>query len=287
MEIPFELTVPVALEAPHPVISSAIKALRKMKPDRDGLVTARGLRISVGVSQVERALRFVDTLLKGIERAGHKVEHSKELPERTRLVVDGVAIEFGLRERLVRGPHVPVKGEFFAPKWDYQPSGDLRFKIEGEGPWGIEHQWEETSRMRLEAHINQVFQSILQLPETRRAREAERAAREQLRQQAEDRRRQEEARRAEVQRRANAIVAAAHRWDEARLVREFVEVTRSKLADRLGKLVPGGPADNWLTFAGEVAARLDPSPELLAALGAGKADVAQSRSTKETSIDTE
>lgn len=220
VERPFELVVPSALEKPHPLVAQAMKGFRKAKPDREGLVAAEGLPAAIGHDQVDRVLRFFDTLLKGVERAGHKVMPFKSYSEHARFLVDGIAIEFTMRERLVREQHVPVKGEYFAPKWDHRPSGDLRFKLEWNREWRSSQEWEESSRLHLEDRINEIFQAVLQIPETQRAFNAERTARARLRFEEEERRRQEEARRLREQQKADAVVALAHRWKEASLVRE-------------------------------------------------------------------
>lgn len=269
VELPFELVVAPVLEKPHPLVAQAMKAFRKAEPDRNGLVHAQGLPISIGPNEVARALRILDALFKGVERAGHKVLPFESYTERARFMVNGIAIEFSMKERLVRGPHVPIKGEFFAPTWDHRPSGDLRFKIEWNREWRSERHWEEKSHLRLEESINVLFQSVLQIPETERAAQAQRLARAQLQFEEAERRRREEERRAELRRREEAVVDLARRWKEASLVREFVVSVREKAVQRFGNIEPGSPAEQWLTFAMGVAEHLDPTEDLFRGKAAG------------------
>lgn len=263
VELPFSLVVPAVLEQPHRFVLTTLKGLRKAKPDRDGLVSPQGgLPVAIGPDQVDRAMRFLDTLIKGVERAGHKVLPLKSYTERWRIVIDGVEIEFEMRERLVRAPHVPINGEYFAPQWDHHPSGDLRLKLKWDRAWRLRRQWDESPRFRIDANINDIFRAILQIAPSHHAALAQRAARQQVEQERAERRRQEEARQLDEQRRADAVVALATRWQQARLVHDFVESVRAEANRRFGTVGPESTAAKWLDHAASVAVRLDPVPDL-------------------------
>jgi hypothetical protein len=264
VEPPFALTVPATLEKPHTLVAETQKSLRKVRPDPDGLLaTGESIPIAVGPSQVDRALRFLDTLIKGVERAGHRVARFESYNKRCRFVVDDIGIAFSMNERLLRSPHVPVKGEFFPRKWDHRPAGDLRFKLEWKGEWDNAQRWDEKPNLRLESQINSVFQSILQIPVSHRAMRAERLARAQLSYEAEQRRRAGEAKRLEEERRADQIVAMAQRWSTSCQIRDFVEAVRARAVEQSGSIEAAGPVERWLSYASSVAERIDPISQLL------------------------
>ena len=85
MPVP-SVPVDAELEDPNPLVSAAKKSMTRAKADEFGLVVPkapRRLDIYVSKDQLDRALRIVDALVKGIQQQGWSIEFVKveELPE--------------------------------------------------------------------------------------------------------------------------------------------------------------------------------------------------------------
>jgi hypothetical protein len=271
VDVPFKIEVSGTLERPHRLVAATSKALKKAKPERDGLCTPWGqpsLPMKVSPAQADRALRFLDALLKAVEKAGHRVRSSEGYQKPTCFLVDGAEVEFSMKERLTRGPHVPRPDDYWAggtpPQWDLVPVGRLRFKIEYDKPYGTSQEWEDSAKEPLEARVNDVFRSILEAAPRAKARQAERKERERLRVE-EDRRRweQEERRRREKQH-DDALMEQAQQWHRCKVLRQFIEAVRAEAVARQGQIEPGDPADAWLRRAEAAVGRLDPFSVLFA-----------------------
>lgn len=269
VDLPFTIEVQPALERPHRLVAATLKALRKGKPDRDGLCSVsgvHGLPVTISPGQADRAARFFDALLKAIEKAGYQVRPWETYERRARFIVEGEEIEFSMRERLLRSDHVPTaedkKYPSMAPKWDFRPSGELRFKIVTERGYGSGMEWQDGPQHPLESRLNAIFLSILQAASNKKAQAAMQAARAQLQAEEERRRWELEARRREEQRQAEALVEQAHQWQRAQLLRQFVGAVRKEAIARYGNIEPGSSADVWLKRVSAVAERLDPIPAL-------------------------
>lgn len=267
VELPFEIEIQSALDRPLKAVAVTLKALRKAKPARDGLVAPHGvdgLPVQVGVRQVERAIRFLDALIKGVEKAGHRLVPNEGYGPRWRFVVDGEDVQFSVRERLKQTPHIEVPSEFYAPKWDHQPTGELRFDIEYDATWRSKQRWEDSPRATLESQVNHIFKTILEIGPHQKARQAERDARERQRHEEHERRRIAEQKAVDARRAAEAIVEMAQKWDRARVLREFVEVVRLEATKRFGVVDPDSSAAQWLQTANAVADSIDPMLALFA-----------------------
>jgi hypothetical protein len=73
------VSVPATLRDPHPMVQAARKWLEAADPDTHNLVSTppyreRLLAVAVGRESVPRALRFLDVLVKAIEKLGGRVE---------------------------------------------------------------------------------------------------------------------------------------------------------------------------------------------------------------------
>ena len=143
-------------------------------------------------------------------------------------------------------------------KWDYQPTGLLRFRINEWGGEGARKTWIDGRRQRLEDVLNDVVVGLVTFAEAeRRAREererqrleweAERARQAEL----ERRRREEEARRQELEHEAEV-------WARAKNLRNYVEAVECQARMVGVGLELGTELRCWLDWARQHADRLDP-----------------------------
>jgi len=264
-DAPFSVEVSDTIDRPHKLIASALKGFKKGRVDREGLVEPAGdarLPVAVSPEQVARAMRLLDAIFKSIEQAGHKVLGFEDYNHPARFMVEGEAIGFFIRERLVRSEHVPKKGEFYAPKFDHNPSGDLRFKITYDKGYGRIKEWQDSKRASLESQAGLILKGIIQASADTKARREERQERERLWAEEAQRRRDREERKKEEERQTAAFVDMANRWENSRLLRTFLCAVKEEALRRFGSIDPGSPAAEWLEKVEAIAANLDPIPRL-------------------------
>jgi hypothetical protein len=265
---PFEVLVSEKLVKPHQLIVEAKDALAKVKYLRNGLVDVhRPLSIEVSREQAGRALRILDALVKAVERAGHSVRPWESYGERTHFLVSGEVVEFKIRERLRKKVQTEPK-EPWPHTTQYAPTGDLRLHLSGGRRSYVGDQvWEDKSKARLEAQINDVFVAVLQIPVDTKRRRSMSEARESLWNARRDEERQQERERVIEKERVDALVAYAQLWDRATVVRGFIQAVRAKAVERGFAIAPGTRVGDWLAWADRTAAEVESLDTFLGQLG--------------------
>ena len=102
------------VENVHSSIAATAKALRKAKPDRDGVVSATApgrCGIDVGVASVERVITILDALARALEARGLTIELAGG---HMRVAIATDQLEFSLVERIEKRAHVPTTEELAA-----------------------------------------------------------------------------------------------------------------------------------------------------------------------------
>ncbi len=140
--------VPDKLLKPNILIREAKRDLRSRKPSNwgntSGLVeTSKGfLNIAVSKSNIPRALRFMDTLIKLLKKRGHAIKVS----ETTEIVVNDELIKIRFREVLKRSIIKDSSWE----RTELIPSGILSFRVDTGYP---EKQWRDSDTIPLESKL--------------------------------------------------------------------------------------------------------------------------------------
>jgi hypothetical protein len=254
----------------HPLVRKALRALKpdprlSYRPELDDklLRTPRGfIQIAVARDHTERAGRLLDTFIRTVE--GPDVRGRVFfVDDKTMLEVDGEKFRFRFKEENATTPHRPTPEErreiaahphfHSVPKVDHQPTN--RFALELYDPnigYRYRARLADRKRATLEQALAEVPALLRRLVQENRDAEVERERRkrewdEQLRRETEERERREreKARRAE-------LLADAHAWREASLLRGYAAAV----------LQARGPEDEpqqrWATWARSVADEMDP-----------------------------
>ncbi|WP_434480441.1 hypothetical protein [Gemmatimonas sp.] len=85
------LVAPEILEAPSPLVARTVVAMRKAKADETGRLRARAqqiLDVDVTLGTADRAMRILDTLIKGLAARGYPVSLVTPKPEPQRYGCD-------------------------------------------------------------------------------------------------------------------------------------------------------------------------------------------------------
>jgi hypothetical protein len=180
----------------------------------------------------------MNALFLALEERGQSVSWPKEEEGTLILGVDGETVRFCLLEVTESLRHVLTPAEekhpWMAPKWDYQLTGKLQFRVDNlpsfMGP--IRGTWSDGKRQRLEDCIGDF---VVGLKVVAAAIKRNRQDTEERKRQWEEERKQEEERRRKAEehkRKAEFVVELMRNWEEAQCVRIFVKT----LAECAGQL---------------------------------------------------
>jgi len=264
------IRVSSTLRSLHPLVRNTWDGLRESTWVERGLLRPIGrgrqiLNIRVSREQIPRALCFMNTLIRTIEKTGGRISAERQA---------GVCVFFAdecvssprLRERYNQRPHVPRKGgqwDFLdtGKKVDFVPNG--RFVLEA----GCIYQ--DTDKSKIEERINEIVIDFVRRvgdnriyrkkeEEDRKRREEDaRVQREKVlelqRQRAELQQKQRE-----EQARVDHLIKEAEAWHKSQGIRTFIRAVHDAVIGRDGKIDDGSGADQWLQWASQQADRIDP-----------------------------
>src|SRR5205085_6865750 len=139
------------LHHPHPLVRQTRQVLEKAKSDEYGVVSRPWKQscLSLRVSKVElnRALRIMDALLKGLEARGYSIEVGKDDSAFTYVLIGEEKLTVRLSEKVTRSERVTTAEEkrksshSTSDRWVYTLSGKLTFEIDEYGGGGYKKRW--------------------------------------------------------------------------------------------------------------------------------------------------
>ncbi|MGC3947945.1 MAG: hypothetical protein QM762_26130 [Chryseolinea sp.] len=247
-----DFNVPKELTEPDPMIASTqkimqdeIKEIQKHNPGHQRLMHCwKGITMDVSPSVLNRALCFMDTLIKILKKRDHKVECGNG----TYVIIGAQRIEISLRERTTR---VLIEKKQNWNTYEYVPNGRLCLKTD---IW--RHPGWSDKKVILEFQLPQILQELEAAAEKKR-----------LDQIAYEERRREEARLAELRRQREAreekelqalqsLMNDALRWQQMTMLRKYISDMEA-----LAKSKDNSDDDmtRWLVWAKQKADWLDPS----------------------------
>ncbi len=273
------------LRSPHPLVKrtqEGLIAASKQRTYWNNLVLwpSRAdhqccLDVHVGEPMINRAMRIMDALIKGLEARGYKISVPTTQWSRGMLVDGlGVKLQFRLREPTVRQKHEPTPeerkhlekypGSSSVKEFDYVLSDKLQLELMHSGHWSLKS-WKDGKKLRIEDSLAEVPLAMLRLVDHWRHQAAIRA--EEARQQEEiarQRREEEEKRRLEEQRlkeeqdRMQALFAEAETWGRCQQLRAYIEARRSAASEGSEFIESGSELARHLAWAKQVADKFDP-----------------------------
>ena len=255
----------------HPLVEETRRVLEKASSDTHGMLinySVPHLDITVSPTSLRRALSFWSSLVQLCEGEGWKVtlekDRQNERFSRTTAQVNGERLVLRLRETYGQQRFVPnaeqlreakKRGYSHWPSLQFTPSGVFEFAAKGDDAgWDLVRVRDGATKIDESlAWLTPAFREAAD--KNRTVREERVREREETRKQEERRLRAEERRAAEQLRRSELILEAEH-WHKSLRLRQYLARVR-----RTGKpLESGNPLTEWLEWAEEVAADLDPLP---------------------------
>lgn len=249
-EMKLMLDVPGKLTNPNKLVITARESLNdKTRYEYRGLISCRRdeLDITVSRSNIPRALRFMNTLIKLLEARGHSVEIQNS---DTYVIINQQRIKVQLREKLKREI---VKGKYGNDSV-YQPTGILAFQITSYP----NKEWKDGSSM-IETLLSKIIAKVELMAEEKEKQEVE------IRKQLEIRKEQERIRINHEKKREKDledfkdVLSKAARWHKAINLRNYIKEVevKAKNENRLGDELK-----LWLQWAKQKADWYDPFTEM-------------------------
>jgi hypothetical protein len=260
----------------HPLVRATREGLRQATPDQHKLVSPRRaedvevLNVLVAQESVQRALIYLDALIRTLERVGGNVEIKKERwRTETRIKILGESpMQIRLRERYKQ----KEKPKESKTGWDWQlmdyfPSG--LFVLEGNPNWCWHVLCQDGKRCRVEDRILPTITDWVktigkgriahrQAEEARKIQEEKDRIRQELERELQRRRAELEQRQKLERNKVEALFRQADSWRQSRSIREYIQALEQRLLDRDGRIEDGSEISRWLKWAREQADRLDP-----------------------------
>lgn len=267
------IIVPNELVDPLPMIRATGARLRQrdgwIEPSRVRSAPKEVLNIQVTQDCLDRALRFMDTLLKALQTNGLTARVDTEKGA-TLLVGRGTTLAIALVEQVIRTAHVPTPKEkraldrYYAsfrfgtqlerpniPQFDWQATGRLTVSA-GSYP---SRNWNDTARSLIDARLPNIVATIVGLAEEKHAKEAEAAHRQRAYEKARNQYEAQVAALAEERRMLRELSRTANQMRRAAYLREFIDAFEQK-AEKAQELTPD--KQQWIAWARAKADWIDP-----------------------------
>jgi len=176
-QIDYEREHPIAiadqLRAPHSVVAGLRQQLLEEKVSDDGLlhVWKGPVKTRLSKANMLRALRILDTFLKAAVERGFRIFPADEKGP-LQIQAFGEAYPILFEESTRQIDHVLTKAQekdkaqghsYYAPKWDYVPSGILTLAIQTWNSDGLTHRWSDRENRPLETRLNEIFIGMARL----------------------------------------------------------------------------------------------------------------------------
>lgn len=202
--------------------------------------------IRVGDKHRERALRFMDTFTKLLSYRGHSIAKGRH---ETCILIDGIYIEFDLREATKRIPATTRYGTS-----EYVPTGEFILKI---GKYSGEKEWRD-GKVKIESLLARIVAKLELYAQ------AEKKQKEETRlwhlQYEEERKRKEEIKKRKEDEIAKfkELVALSEQYNKSQLIRQYIQAETQKALEN-NTLSP--ELQEWIKWANDKADWYDPTVE--------------------------
>lgn len=210
---------------------------------------------------MDRSLRIMDTLIKGLESLGYPTTISDG---RTLVHIAGEKLPISLDERTKQVDHVPTPEEiqkqrkglyYWAPRYDYLATGELVFSIDSSQI--RQRNWNDGKKQRVENCLSDIAVALVQAAENERQWRIQMELERQRRLEEEQSRLEFEIRRDKEEKRLEDLIGEVEDWHLAVSIREYAEALERK-ADQTPGVEQRAKLLDCASWAGEKADWLDP-----------------------------
>jgi hypothetical protein len=249
------LSVPLKLIQPDPLIIQAKEYLKGQKASSygqsySGLLICSGNYIDISISpdNVDRALRFMDTLIKLLNARGHKLRIEDGT---TCVIINDEKIKVRLKEKSKR---TPGKDQWSSS--NYYPSGVLAFRI---GNYSFEEREWSDGRLKIEEQLAKILANLeLEARRIKDERIQHKKAQEEYQEKERIRREIEKKKETELLN-FKKLLQGAHRLNQAEIIRNYINAVESSAQ---GENIKSEELEKWIEWARKKVEWYDPLIEL-------------------------
>lgn len=252
---------------PHPLVREAQQILINLEPDSvyGALRPARQncLNIRVTKAFLNRALRFMDTLIKCFEWLGVSVETKWDYHDRypeTYIELFNEQIKFSLNERLERIEHEPdTNNKTYSSykEYDYASTGSLFFSFDAWGADGLRKTWSDSPKRQIEVCVKDIIVGAVLIADACHKESLRRAEENRLRQIELEKKREEQRLYEREQRRLRYLEKQASMWQKSQQIHLFVKEVENKFNNGLSCDMKE-QLEEWLSWARKHADDINP-----------------------------
>jgi hypothetical protein len=273
------IAVSDTLRSPHPLVARTRDALASVKPStwsRDtGLLypdrqeVAHLLDVVCSKGTLPRALRIMNTLLKGLEDRGYRIGKPQRSYHRgTAAVGHGYEFVFRMREPTKR--QIQAKNNSWDSQYAYVLTGELQLEVDYM-IYRSTRVYRDTVRKKVEDYVRELPLKMLKVIDEHRREEAKRAEEQRLKDEIRLREAEEAERKARREAQLNRrrerreeLFRTAEQWRQCQTLRDFIAAVRVAAVERTGgrKLHPD--TMRWIEWATKTADRADPIEQMKA-----------------------
>jgi hypothetical protein len=270
------IVVAKSLRNPHPFVDKSTEILELCRPNDVGILEPtdkKCLDIRVSKNNLRRALRIMDTLIKGLLQRGFEVYQGDDSYE---VKIDGECLGFGISEEVITTKTQPkdtnLEGyyQFGHSRFDRvrAPSGKLCLTIHDRSYFwsdSFRKNWRDTKRKQLEDSLDAFVIGLIKRAAQKKEYRRQKAEEERQRQEMARLREQERQCQAELNRkiqeekaRVSKLVTDAENYNKSKQIREFITAVENEHQKGNFVYVTDDDYENWVKWAQDQANRLDP-----------------------------
>ncbi|HXJ12888.1 MAG TPA: hypothetical protein VNH19_11490 [Candidatus Limnocylindrales bacterium] len=243
----------------HKLVKVAEKAMKRVKPDDNGLLHPRYsepcLEIHVSRSALERALGFMNAVILCLEAEGFPVT-VQQGKHTTSAQIFGYEVPFAIVEKLREtGRREVMEYSRARTTIDYAPKGELEFRV---GDYTCGRKFRDSKKGRLEEQLSTCLGGFLR--EGRNSLiAAKRAEQQRIEDQVKEREREELARQiTDEEKKVKNLDIWVTNWTRAQQTRDFIAALEKVWAQEGHDLSPEAPKGQRIIWMKQQADRLDP-----------------------------
>jgi len=252
-------TFPKSEGPPHSLVAKTYRAYGSIKPDRTDRLRAKeeALNVYVGYRSLDRAMNFMDLLIKNLESRGYSIlvrMNSAGDQWITYAVIDDVRVPFHIEE---------MSEKRRGSRWgtrdvEYMVTGELKVFIDHYFGETRQPSWSETKTISIEHRLPQVIEGLIEAAGKLKVIRIEEEKRLEKIRLEEKRKREIEAEERLRKEQIAQLEPCSLVWEKANRIRGFVSALEAAAIQKFGHLDPNGEIAGLINRAMTHADSIDP-----------------------------
>lgn len=250
-------------DLPHFLVTKTYRAYGSISPDNTDRLRSKeeSLNIYVGYRTLDRAMNFVDILIKELESLGHSLlirMNSTGDQWLTYAVINGERVPFYVEETSERKRIIGRNREWSSRNLEYVLTGELKLCIDHYFGETRQPSWTETKTISLEERLPQIIEGFLHAAEKLKVARIEEEKRLEERRHEEQNKRAIEAEERFRKEQIAQLEPCSITWEKANRIRGFVFALETAAIKKFGPMDPNSEIAALINRARAHADAIDP-----------------------------